>query len=77
MLKLRVEPMARKVSVDLLKSYQGELGIWKQRKTKDSDDATFETLLNFNFEIEAKVVLGSTRGSGTIYRILIPGEGVK
>ena len=37
----------------------------------------FSRLLNFNFEIAAKVVFGSARGSGAIYRIKIPGEGAK
>jgi len=74
--------MSRKIAVDLLKLHQGELGIWKRRKVNDSGNSqlVFDTLLNFNLEVIAKVTLGGAagaRGSGAIYRILIPGEEAK
>ena len=67
--------MARKISADLLKLHEGELGVWKKRKVGDTEEAVFETLLNFDFDILAKVVFA--RGSGAIYKITIPGDGTK
>ena len=67
--------MARKISPDLLSEHQGELGVWKKRKI--DEEAVFETLLNFNFEITTRVVLGRAKGSGAIYRIHIPSEATR
>jgi len=54
---------ARKVSVELLKKSNGELGIYK--------GDYFEALLNFDFEIVCKVTRG---GSGAVYRVQLAGE---
>ena len=66
--------MARKISQDLLSEHQGELGIWKKKKS--IEEPVFEALLNFNFDISTRVVLRGTKskGSGAIYKIHVPGE---
>lgn len=63
--------MARKVSPELLELHQGELGIWRRKKDREPE---FETLMNFSFEIAAKVTLGRAMGSGAIYTIHVPGK---
>jgi len=68
--------MARKIAVDLLRKHQGELGVWRRRKTDESGgyEQVFDTLLNFDFEVTTRVVLGDSKGGGAIYQIMIPGE---
>ena len=56
---------------DQLELHQGELGIWKRKKDKEP---VFETLMNFSFDIAAKVTLGKPMGSVAIYTIHVPGE---
>lgn len=69
--------MTQKISADLLNSHLGMLGVWSKKKKDDIDEAVFETLWNFDFEIAAKNIFGSARGSGAIYRTMIPGEDAK
>ena len=58
--------MARKVKPECLVNVSGELGIKKKQ--------SFETLLNFDFDVSCRVSLGSQLGSGAVYTVRIPGE---
>jgi len=67
--------MARKISPELLEKYEGELSIWKTKKTANGErEQRFDTIMNFDFEIVYRVSFGAGNGSGTVYNIQIPGE---